>query len=589
MVMTKEKIDAKIAAAKGGKKNSGAKKGNGDAKVDAEITRLAALNPVQYEQERKAAAEKLNLRASILDKLVKAERPDDDNKQGGAISFPEPEPWPEPINGALLLDDISNAICGYVVMSSAARDTTALWSLHTYQLDQSLVTPRLAITSPEKRCGKTTLLDVLSRLVLKPLPTANVTPAAIFRVVEGHRPSLLIDEADTFLKGKNASDELRGVVNSGHRKGGSVLRTVGDDHEPRSFSTYAACAIALIGRLPETLHDRSVIVSLKRRLPTEEIASFRPDRAGHLDELARKAARWAADNAERIGDADPEMPAGVFNREADNWRPLLAIADAAGDDWPERARDALQAAHTADDDESRLAMLLADIKAEFAARNTDQLSSASLVAALVEIEGRPWAEYGKKGKPLTPNQLARALKPLGIAPENIRVGDKVPKGYLLARFEEAFARYLDEGGFEPLHRYNADDTGTSEGFQTATPETDVAVRKCEKANNDGHCSGVAVEKGGISEETRVCEHCGASDRSGDPVQEVWIVGEQHLLHRGCQNMPIGSRTLGVAPGQRCELCGEGRDVHLVCLPGEPEAAPRHKQCAARYWEHLGTS
>jgi putative DNA primase/helicase len=371
-----------------------------------------------------------------------------------AISFPESEPWPAPVNGAQLLDDIATAIRDHVVMSDAARDTAALWVLHAYLLDRFLMTPRLAITSPEKRCGKTTLLDVLGRLVFKALPTAHVTASAIFRVVEAYRPTLLIDEADTFLRD---NDELRGVVNSGHRRGGSVLRTVGDDHEVRAFSTYSACAIALIGRLPETLHDRSVIVSLKRRLPSEAIASFRPDRAGHLDDLASKAARWAADNAERIGDADPDMPKGVFNREADNWRPLLAIADAAGDEWPERAREALQAAHTAEDDESRLAMLLADIKAEFAARNTDRLPSGSLVAALVEIEGRPWAEY-RHGKAMTQNQLARALKPLGIAPELIRQGDNVTRGYMIGQFAEAFERYLaPEGAFKPLHRYKCDE------------------------------------------------------------------------------------------------------------------------------------
>jgi putative DNA primase/helicase len=160
--MDRQQAAAKLAELRkhADKKNSGAKKSNGDAKVDAEIARLAALSPVEYEQQRKDAAEQLGMRASILDKLVRAERPDDDNKQGGAIDLPEPEPWPEPVNGALLLSNIADAIRDYVVMSDAARDTTALWSLHSYLLDQSLVTPRLAISSPEKRCGKTTLLDV---------------------------------------------------------------------------------------------------------------------------------------------------------------------------------------------------------------------------------------------------------------------------------------------------------------------------------------------------------------------------------------------------------------------------------------------
>src|SRR5215467_1908373 len=254
--------------------------------TDAEITRLVKLTPLQYEQERKGAAERLEIRAATLDKLVAAERarlnPDDGSKQGHAIAFPEPEPWPQPIMGAALLDDLAAAIRRHVVLPDHARDACALWVLHTYLTDCFLISPRLGVRSPTKGCGKTLLLDVLDRVVARPLPTANVTAAAIFRVIEAHRPTLLVDEADTFLYD---NDELRGVLNSGHRKGGAVLRTVGDDYEPRSFATYSACAIALIGSLPDTLHDRAVSVELKRRMPTEKAEPFRPDRAGHLDML----------------------------------------------------------------------------------------------------------------------------------------------------------------------------------------------------------------------------------------------------------------------------------------------------------------
>ena len=137
----------------------------------------------------------------------------------------------------------------------------------------------------------------------------------------------MIDEADSFLRD---NEELRGVLNSGHRKGGAVLRNVGDDHEPRSFSTYGACAIALIGQLPATLTDRSVPITLTRRKRDEAITPFRLDRVEHLVVLARKLARWTADNAVAIAATEPEMPAGIYNRAADNWRPLLAIATVAG-------------------------------------------------------------------------------------------------------------------------------------------------------------------------------------------------------------------------------------------------------------------
>jgi putative DNA primase/helicase len=408
---------------------------------DTEITRLAKLSPFDYERERKAAAKRLNVRATMLDRLVEAERSfASDGKQGRTLILPEPEPWPDPVNGADLLDELAAVIRRHVVMPDHAADASALWVAHTYLLDLSGISPRLAITSPEKGCGKTTALDVLARLVWRPLQTANATASAIFRVVEMQRQTLLMDEADTFLP---ENDELRGILNSGHRQGGSVVRTVGEAFEPRSFSTYAACAVALIGKLPGTLADRSVPIELRRRRPDEPVEAFRFDRAGHLDQLARKVARWASDAAERIRGADPEMPAGIFNRAADNWRPLLAIADAAGGEWPARSRRAAQGpgAAAGADDQSAGVLALGDVRAIFTERGTDRLPSAELVAALVAIEGRPWAEW-KAGKAITANGLARLLKPFGIAPETFRLGDQTPKGYQLARFEDAFARYL---------------------------------------------------------------------------------------------------------------------------------------------------
>ncbi len=420
-------------------------------------------------------------------------------------------------------------------MPEVSRDTAALWCMHTYLLDCFQVSPRLAIRSPTRRCGKTTLKDVLSRLVYRALPTDNVTSSTVFRVVEAHRPTLLIDEADTFLRD---NDGLRGVLNSGHGRNGFVLRGVGDDFEPRRFSTYSACAIGMIGKLPDTLHDRSVVIDLKRRLPSEWIEQFRLGRAAHLDTLARQIARWAKDHAGQMANSDPDMPPGIHNREADNWRPLLAIADVAGGHWPELARStAERSCHIAGgDDDDRAGILLCDIKTIFTEQNTDRISSANLVEALVKIEGRPWAEYGKTGKPHDPgNQLARALKPLGVSPDNIRVnGAAVLKGYRPDHFKEAFSRYLgSEGGSQPLHRYNADEIRVLGGFQNATGKDDVAVEKCEKPNNHAVCSGVAVCKG-VEALARVCVHCGQPERPDDPIQACHVNGDAYLLHRACQ-------------------------------------------------------
>ena len=423
--------------------------------TDAEIKRLAKLTTIEYERERKSAAEKLGIdRVSALDSAVKAARGDngDTKGQGRPLELPTIEPWPEPINGADLLNDICNAVKRYLVLPDGSAEALALWAIHTRALECFGHSPRMAITSPEKQCGKTTTLDVLGELVARPLPTSNATTAAIFRTIEIAKPTLLIDEADTFL-GEN--EELRGVLNSGHRRGGQILRTVGEDHEPRQFATWAPAAIAMIGRLPDTLEDRSVSIALRRRRPTERVQQFRSDRVQDLKQLARKIARWCDDNRQSLAASDPNTGT-LANRAADNWRPLLSIADLAGGRWPERARAVAEAAETAKQDQSKRTMVLSDIRDIFAARHgTDRLRSAEVAEILGAMENRPWSEW-RNGKPITPAGVARLLAPFGIVPGTKRGGEATFKGYLLSDFMEAFATYLP---LKPSHRHNPITTG----------------------------------------------------------------------------------------------------------------------------------
>jgi hypothetical protein len=231
-----------------------------DAELDREIERLSKLKTVDYERIRKSRSEALGIRAPFLDSLVRKARPAESG-QGRAIELLEPEPWPYAVNGIDLVQDMTAAIRKYVVLADSEALTCSLWSLHTYCFASFTCTPRLAITAPEKRCGKTTLLDVLSCLVPRPLPAANISSAATFRTIEAAWPTFLIDEGDTFLRD---NEELRGILNSGHRKGGQVIRTVqeGNKLETRAFSTHCPVAIALIGKLPDTLADRSVAISM---------------------------------------------------------------------------------------------------------------------------------------------------------------------------------------------------------------------------------------------------------------------------------------------------------------------------------------
>jgi putative DNA primase/helicase len=474
-----------------------------DADADAEILRLAGLPVLSYGRERKVAGEKLGLSLAWLDKVVNAKKAEiiagvsgngeaDSGGQGRPINLPEPKPWPHPVNGAELLSAITKAILKYMVMEPGAAEAVALWALFTHALDAFGIATRLAITSPRPGCGKTTLLDILARLVLRPLLAANLSSATVFRVVEVARPALLIDEADSFLAG---NDELRGVLNSGHRRGGSVLRVVGDALEVREFATFSPAAIAMIGTLPGTLADRSVAISLKRKRSDEVVENFRHDRTDELDRLGRMCARWAADNINQLRAADPEVPSNLFNRAADNWRPLLAIAEAAGDDWPARAREI--AARTVDADQAKRVGLLADIRDVFEAKEVEEIKSAELAAALVAMEGHPWAEYGRSGKPLSANSLARMLTSDHISPVTIRFDDGLAKGYRRRQFDDAFARYL------PLlpesNRNTVTNGGNPSNFgesQPLQPEACYGSEIAQDPSVSADCYGVTVEKPG---------------------------------------------------------------------------------------------
>jgi putative DNA primase/helicase len=263
----------------------------------------------------------------------------------------------------------------------------------------------------------------------------------VFRAVEKYTPTLLIDEADTFLRDK---DELRGILNSGHTRANAfVVRTVGDDHEAATFSTWSPVAVAMIGRLPATLEDRALVIRMRRRTPAEKVERLRADRLHELEPLRRKAARFAADNLVRIGAADPPIPPFASDRTADNWRPLLAIADAAGGPWPKRAREAArQLAGDELQEDGDGVLLLGDIHDLFVCDGTDRLTSDRIVQALKEMEERPWPEF-RHGQPITARQAARLLKPFDISPKVIKLTPgHTARGYHHDDFEDAFDRYL---------------------------------------------------------------------------------------------------------------------------------------------------
>lgn len=380
--------------------------------------------------------------ARFIDAALKEFRSEGGNGEGRELLFIDLEPWPDPVDGEQLLRELAAFFERFVVLPKGGAAALSLWVLHTYALAAAYISPILAIVSPEKRCGKTVLLDVLFRLVWRPITVANITAASLFRAVEKWTPTLLVDEADSFLTG---NDELRGVINSGHRRDtAKVIRTVGDEHEPRVFSTWGAKAIALIGRLPATLEDRAILLPMKRRTPGEQVERFRPENvSAELEVIRRKSARWAADNLGTLREFDPSVPEALNDRAQDNWRPLLAIVDAIGGPWPNQARKAavLLSSQSNAVETSAAVQLLADLRDFFQETNQDFLASEDVVEKLLKMEERPWGEW-KKGKPITKIQVAALLRKFGIRPKQHWHDSGPARGYERADLTDAFNRYL---------------------------------------------------------------------------------------------------------------------------------------------------
>ncbi|MCX7313944.1 MAG: DUF3631 domain-containing protein [Alphaproteobacteria bacterium] len=412
----------------------------------AEITQLAALPLIQYDQQRNAAATRLGIRVSTLDQYVERARPRTDEVvagQGTPLSFAAIAQWPEPVAGEDLVADMETVIRKHVVLSDYQALAVALWIVHAHALEAAEHSPRLHVPSPAPRCGKTTLLNTIAAMVPKAIHTENITSSSLFRIIEMVQPTLLIDEADIFLKD---NEEMRGLLNAGHSRSGQVIRTVGDDHEPRAFKVWSPVVVAGIGRIPATLEDRSITIGLRRRLPNERIERLRSNRTGHLEVLGRRVARWVADNRNALIDADPVLPENLGDRAQDNWRPLVAIADEISTTLGERVRAAaIKMAEEEMDNESAGIMALADVAGIFELKAKERLSSHDLITALTNMEDRPWSEW-RRGQPLTKNGLARLLRPFGINPKQIRFEQPprpTAKGYEAAPIREAKARYVD--------------------------------------------------------------------------------------------------------------------------------------------------
>ncbi len=462
--------------------------------------RLRGADALRRKLARAAAigllrALKVDGATQVIDAAIGGSAPEADTQVPALVRHDEP--WPEPVDGAAVLTSVVQTLQKYLVLPAHAADAIALWIVHAYAMAAWSISALLALISPVKRCGKTTTLLVVGALAPRSLNVSNLTVAVLFRVIAGYAPTLLADEADTWLTDEKS--DLRGVFNGSHTKGTSVVpRCDGDDHKVKLFSTWAAKAIAMIGRPPGTIEDRSIVIELRRKSSGEHVSRLRLDRIdAETSPIRQRLRRWSTDHFVELRDADPAVPGALNDRAQDNWRPLLAVADVAGGPWPARARAAALALSGNDAAEDIGAELLADIKAVFeAADDPSVLSSADILKGLVAMEDRPWAEWSK-GEPMTAAKLARMLKPFKVTTAGtVRIGTKTAKGYRRESFTDAWARYLpSDQPFKASHGNNPNETGPETAFSNRHNENACdASESAVEAHKHSPCYGVTLPK-----------------------------------------------------------------------------------------------
>ena len=477
---------------------------------EAKISRLVAMDHLEYDRARRETAEELGVSIAALDK-ERAERRK--RTASGRITerdYWKVESWPEPVDGGALVEDITRCIKRYVMVEDDGALATALWVTFTWAHDIAVHSPILLVQSPEANCGKSTLLGLINLMVPRGAILVDTSPAVIYRMISAWQPTLILDEAEGEFR---SNPELRAVINSGWTRGAGVPRCNPETNEPEFFETFGPKAIGLKGaRLPDTTLSRSIVVQMQRKLPADKVDDFSHRDDDELAGIRRRLKRFAQDNLDKIENHRPRPPEGFTNRLAANWRTMLAIAEICG--MGSEARSAAVELSRRDDEASFAVELLKDIKDTFERLRLDRISSVQLVKELGNMEDRPWAEMPRTLKVITQLQLASLLKPFEVKPKQVRFGEVTLKVYTMAMFERAF-RYIPLAGF-PQNTRNTETTAETKG-----PE-------------NSQCFGVSGTAG-VSAQECVCAHCGGTAESDNPVNQTVTPDGESLIpvHRHC--------------------------------------------------------
>jgi hypothetical protein len=368
-------------------------------------------------------------------------------------------------DGAEILDRVLAFFRRFVAFPDEhCLTAVALWTAHTHVVKSFYVSPRLVLDSAEPGSGKTRVLEILNLLCRMPEMTIMASTAALFRMIAEHPITLLFDEIDAIFSPKAAgnSEDLRALLNAGYKRSATIPRCVGDAKSMKvvRFEVYSPVALAgIAGNMPSTITTRAVTIHMRRRAPGETVEPFR-ERYAEPESKPIKAAlaAWLQSESAALYLAEPKMPDGVNDRPAEVWEALLAIADAAGGDWPDKARDACRhfVLDTAAEGVSLGQQLLVDIRRVFTDR--DRMSTADVIDALIKLDESRWADMW--GKPLDPARLAKELRRYEVAPVPFQGSDgKTTRGY--TTYAVATKDHKSAGLTDAWNRYLRDDAGIS--------------------------------------------------------------------------------------------------------------------------------
>lgn len=421
--------------------------GNGAEPEEPDLSALLAKLPeLEYQQRRAELAKGAGIGLGALDAVRKDARKAARSKVNARDTQ---EPWPELVEGEQLAASVEAALRRFVVLSKHAYVLVTIWAIGTHAYASRNVWPLLLARSPQPACGKSTLLDLLERLVAQPFVAGNASLATLFRS-SAFGPTQLLDELDRWVE---RDPEVIGFLCAGWQSGRPFVRCHPETHELQEFPCYGPKALALIGDVQdEALRSRCVVVEMRRALPGERSERFRASRPyPDLAELRAKAARWAADHLGAIAayEMGEDELSGLSGREADNAEALLAVAESIDGAWPERCREALLAAPV-EESQDLGAILLADLAALLDTMpRVEAVSTACVIKHLNSLDDRPWPTWGKHEKGFTAHALRRCLAPFGIRPARHSIAGAQVRGYLVAPIREAAERYLPPSSGPP--------------------------------------------------------------------------------------------------------------------------------------------